>query len=160
WKLKRINRLEQREFKNVSSFENEVENLGRSLIRINGHCNMSCAFCFIDRTVPDFETEGLKRSIEAMAKQNLDHIVLSGGEPTLHPDLPALVAHARALGFRTIEMQSNGVKAADMAYARTLADAGLNKVTVSLHSIDPDHSDKITRLPQAFGKTIKAMHNF
>jgi MoaA/NifB/PqqE/SkfB family radical SAM enzyme len=160
WKLKRINRLDERGVKSVSAFENEVENQGRSLVRINGHCNMSCAFCFIDRTVPDFETEGLKRSIDELATQNLDHLVLSGGEPTLHPDLDALVAHARKLNFRTIEIQSNGVKAAEMAYARRLADAGLNKITVSLHSVDPEHSDKITRLPKAFGKTMAALHNF
>jgi organic radical activating enzyme len=160
WKLKRINRLEERGVKTVSAFENEVENQGRSLVRINGHCNMSCAFCFIDRTVPDFETEGLKRSIDELAAQNLDHLVLSGGEPTLHPDLDVLIAHARGLGFRTIEIQSNGVRAAEMDYARRLAEAGLNKITVSLHSVDPEHSDKITRLPNAFGKTMAALHNF
>jgi MoaA/NifB/PqqE/SkfB family radical SAM enzyme len=160
WRLKPIARLEQRDFKSVSAFDNHAENRGRSLLRINGHCNMSCAFCFIDRTVPDFATDEMKRSIDELAVRNLDHLVLSGGEPTLHPDLPALVAHGRALGFRTIEIQSNGVRAADPAYARLLADAGLNKVTVSLHSVDPEHSDRITRLPGAFQKTIAAMHNF
>lgn len=160
WKLKRINRLEEHGVKNVSAFDNEVENQGRSLVRINGHCNMSCAFCFIDRTVPDFETAGLERAVDALATKNLDHLVLSGGEPTLHPDLERLIAHAKGLGFRTVEIQSNGVKAAEMAYARRLADAGLDKITVSLHSVDPEHSDRITRLPHAFGKTMAAMHNF
>lgn len=160
WKLKRINRLEERGVKSVSTFDNETEHRGRSLVRVNGHCNMSCAFCFIDRTVPDFEAEGLRRSIDELAARNLDHLVLSGGEPTLHPDLAALVAHAKGLGFRTIEIQTNGVKAADPAYARRLAEAGLNKVTISLHSVDREHSDKITRLPGAFDKTIRAMHHF
>jgi len=160
WKLKRINRLEEHGVKNVSAFSNDVENQGRSLIRINGHCNMSCSFCFIDRTVPDFETEGLKRAIDDLATQNLDHLVLSGGEPTLHPDLDVLIAHAKALGFRTVEIQSNGVKAAEIDYAKRLSDAGLNKITVSLHSVDPEHSDKITRLPGGFGKTMAALHNF
>lgn len=160
WKLKRINRLEEHGMNNVSAFSNEVENQGRSLVRINGHCNMSCGFCFIDRTVPDFDTEGLKRAIDTLAAQNLDHLVLSGGEPTLHPDLDVLVAHAKALGFRTVEIQSNGVKAAELGYAKRLAEAGLDKITVSLHSVDPEHSDKITRLPGAFGKTMAAMHNF
>ena len=31
---------------------------------------------------------------------------------------------------------------------------------MSLHSIDPEHSDRITRLPNAFPKTVQAMHNF
>lgn len=160
WRLKRINDLEQKDFQNVAAFENDQENNGRSLIRINGHCNMSCAFCFVDRTVPDYPSARVLADIDALAAKNLDHLVLSGGEPTLHPDLPRFIARAKALGFRTIEMQSNGVKAADPDYARALVEAGLNKVTVSLHSIDPEHSDRITRLPGAFAKTVAAMHNF
>ncbi len=160
WRLKQANRLAEREYKNVSDFENDDESNGRALLRINGHCNMSCAFCFVDRTVPDFEAETILGHIERMAARNPSHLVLSGGEPTLHPDLPRFIARGRELGFRTIEIQSNGVRAADPAYAQTLTDAGLTKVTVSLHSIDPAHSDKITRLPGAFAKTLKSMHNF
>lgn len=160
WRLKRINDLEHKDFSNVAAFDNDGESNGRSLIRINGHCNMSCAFCFVDRTVPDFPAERVLADIEALAKRNLDHLVLSGGEPTLHPELATFTARAKELGFRTIEMQSNGVRAADLNYARKLVDAGLNKVTFSLHSIDPEHSDRITRLPGAFPKTLAAMHNF
>lgn len=160
WRLKRINDLEQKDFHNVAAFDNDLENNGRSLIRINGHCNMSCAFCFVDRTVPDYPAARVLADIEALAARNLDHLVLSGGEPTLHPDLARFIARARELGFRTIEMQSNGVKTADADYAKTLADAGLNKVTVSLHSIDPAHSDEITRLPGAFGKSLASLHHF
>ena len=160
WKLRRLNRLEERDYKYVSEFENEFESSARSLVRINGHCNMACAFCFVDRTVPDFEYDSLAQQIDRLAARQTNHLVLSGGEPTLHPRLTDLVRHARGLGFRTIEMQSNGVRAADMGYARALADAGMNKVTVSLHSADPEQSDEITRLPKAFGKTMRAMHNF
>lgn len=160
WNLKRANTLEKRDFKNVSDFENDEEGNGRSLLRINGHCNMSCAFCFVDRTVPDFDADDILGQIERMARKDPSHLVLSGGEPTLHPALPRFIARGRELGFRTVEIQTNGVKAASPEYAKVLADAGLTKVTVSLHSVDPEQSDKITRLPQAFGKTIAAMHHF
>ena len=160
WNLKRANTLEQRDFKNVSDFDNDTEGNGRALLRINGHCNMSCAFCFVDRTVPDFDADDILGQIERMAKRDPSHLVLSGGEPTLHPALPRFIARGKELGFRTVEIQTNGVKAAVPEYAKTLADAGLTKITVSLHSVDPEQSDKITRLPQAFGKTIASMHNF
>ncbi len=161
WKLRRINRLEQFEYRNVSPFQNDSPVNPRGLLRINGHCNMSCSFCFVDRTVPDFDLAQLKEETQAMARSGTRHLVLSGGEPTLHPELAELIRFAKALGsFDVIEMQSNGVKCADLAYTRELVEAGLNKVTVSLHSIDPEHSDKITRLPNAFAKTVQAMHNF
>jgi MoaA/NifB/PqqE/SkfB family radical SAM enzyme len=161
WKLRRINRLEEFEYRNISPFKNESPVNPRGLIRINGHCNMSCAFCFVDRTAPDFAVDQLEQEIAQMARDGTRHLVLSGGEPTLHPRLADLIRFARELGaFEVIEMQSNGVKSADLAYARELVDAGLNKVTFSLHSVDPEHSDAITRLPKAFGKTIQAIHNF
>jgi MoaA/NifB/PqqE/SkfB family radical SAM enzyme len=161
WKLRRINSLEQFEYRNISPFQNESPVNPRGLIRINGHCNMSCAFCFVDRTVPDIDLETLRDEIAKMARGGTRHLVISGGEPTIHPQLPEVLRFARSLAvFDVIEMQSNGVKCADFDYARELVDAGLNKVTVSLHSIDPEHSDRITRLPQAFGKTVRAIHNF
>ncbi len=160
WKLRRQNRLEQREYKHHSPFENESAVNPRGLVRINGHCNMSCAFCFVDRTAPDFAEDELRREISDLAAGGTRHLVLSGGEPTLHPDLPGLIEHGRALGFDVIEMQSNGVRAAERAYAESLVSKGLSKVTVSLHSVDPETSDRITRLPQAFGKSIDAIHNF
>jgi molybdenum cofactor biosynthesis enzyme MoaA len=161
WKLRRINKLEQFEYRNVSPFTNESPVNPRGLLRVNGHCNMSCAFCFVDRTVPDIALEELGNDVRAMARGGTRHLVLSGGEPTLHPQLADLIRLAASLGsFDTIEMQSNGVRCADLEYARTLVDAGLNKITVSLHSIDPEHSDRITRLPKAFAKTVQAMHAF
>lgn len=161
WKLRRINKLEQFEYRNVSPFQNDSPINPRGLLRINGHCNMSCSFCFVDRTVPDVDTRELRAEIDKMAQGGTRHLVISGGEPTLHPQLPELIGHARSLGaFDVIEMQSNGVKCADPSYARELVEAGLNKVTVSLHSVDPERSDAITRLPKAFGKTMQALHNF
>ncbi|HZU85823.1 MAG TPA: radical SAM protein [Polyangiaceae bacterium] len=160
WKLRRFNSLEQREFNNISPFENQSKKNTRGIVRINGYCNMSCSFCFIDRTVGDFDKDPLLDEIRQIRASGTDHLVLSGGEPTLHPDLASLVAEAKALGFQTIEIQTNGVKAHEFGYAKRLADAGLNKVTVSLHSVDPERSDEITRLPKAFPQTVAAMHNF
>ena len=63
-----------------------------------------------------------------MARGGTRHLVLSGGEPTLHPQLADLIRFAKSLGaFDVIEMQSNGVKCADMAYARELVEAGLEQ---------------------------------
>ncbi len=96
-----------------------------------------------------------------MARSGTRHFVISGGEPTLHEGLVELVRHAKSLGsFDVIEMQSNGVRCADAGYAHALAEAGLNRVTMSLHCADPEHSDRITRLPGGFAKTVQAMHHF
>ncbi|MBK9030468.1 MAG: radical SAM protein [Myxococcales bacterium] len=97
--------------------------------------------------------------LDRLAARQTDHVVLSGGEPTLHVELPAILAHARARGFATIELQTNGVRCADRAYAETLVAAGLTKATVSLHSMEPATSDAITRMPGAFPRTVAGLHN-
>jgi MoaA/NifB/PqqE/SkfB family radical SAM enzyme len=160
WKLRDLNSLGRRDYKNISPFKNAGGASERGLLRINGHCNMSCAFCFVDRTAPDFAADGLLAEIDRMTEQGTRHVVLSGGEPTLHPDLPRLVRHAAERGATTVEIQTNGVRSANLEYATELVNAGLTKVTVSLHSADAEHSDKITRLPDAFDKTIAAIRNF
>lgn len=158
WRLRPLSSLDEREFKNVSAFENDAPSATqRSLVRVNGHCNMSCAFCFVDRTVPDFDAGSLERALGELRAGGAEHAVLSGGEPTLHPALARLVSHARGLGFRTIELQTNGVRLADEAYAVELVEAGLTKATVSLHSSDPEISDRITRLPGAFVRTERGI---
>lgn len=160
WKLRKHNSLEQRDFTHVSEFKNDVTANPMALVRVNGHCNMSCSFCFIDRTVPDFDPTDLLSEIRTLYASGARHLVLSGGEPTIHPDLPQLVRASKEMGYTIVELHSNGVRAAEFAYAEELKAAGVDQVTVSLHSQNPEKSDEITRLPRAFGKTIQAMHHF
>ena len=160
WKLRPIHSLDRVDYKNASPFQTPGGRAPRTLLRVNGHCNMSCSFCFVDRTVPDFATAELSRTIEQMYRQGGRHLVLSGGEPTLHPDLPELLALGKRLGFDTIEIQTNGVRAADEAYARSLVQAGLTRATMSLHSVRAEESDRVTRLPGGFEKTVRAIDNF
>ncbi|MCS6798902.1 MAG: radical SAM protein [Myxococcota bacterium] len=145
------------DYRNVSPFVGGPPGERRAMLRVNGHCPMRCAFCFVDRSVGDFETAALQSAIDAMARAGADHLVLSGGEPTIHPDLPALVAHARARGLRVIEIQTNGVRCADEGYARRLVDAGLNKATVSLHAFEASRSDDITGMRGAFERTVEGL---
>ena len=161
WKLRRTNRLEEFDYHNVSPFKNDSSANSRGLLRINGRCNMACAFCFVDHSAPDFDLEELKKEAEQMARTGTRHFVISGGEPTLHPGLVELVRFARSLGaFDVVEMQSNGVRCSDAQYAAELAGAGLNRVTFSLHCAEADHSDRITHFPGGFARTVEAMHNF
>jgi MoaA/NifB/PqqE/SkfB family radical SAM enzyme len=159
WRLRPTGHAHEVDYKQISPFDNDHAGHGRTLLRINGHCQMACAFCFVDRSAGDLPLATLTGELDRLAARHVDHVVLSGGEPTLHPELPAIIAHARALGYRTIEIQTNGVRCADRAHAAALVAAGLTKATVSLHSMDPALSDEITRMPRAFGQTIAGLHN-
>lgn len=159
WQLRATRGANEVDYKQISPFDNDNPGEGRTLLRINGHCQMACAFCFVDRTAPDIPLPTLIAELDRLAERHTDHVVFSGGEPTIHTELPALIGHAASLGYRTIEIQTNGVKCADADYARSLVAAGLTKATVSLHSVDGARSDAITRMPNAYPKTIAGIHN-
>jgi molybdenum cofactor biosynthesis enzyme MoaA len=158
WRLRPTRGGGEVEYAQISPFANLAAGRGRGLVRVNGHCQMACAFCFVDRGKGDLPLATIAAEIDAIAGTQRDHLVVSGGEPTLHPDLPAILAHARAAGFATVEVQTNGVRCADRTYAASLVAAGLTKATVSLHSMDPATSDAITRLPGAFPRTVAGLH--
>lgn len=75
-------------------------------------CNLSCHHCYINpgqhgtQRLPLAQiTQWLKTLIQRSPKANL---IFLGGEPTLHPELPAAVLGARELGYASITIDTNG----------------------------------------------------
>ena len=56
-------------------------------------------------------------------------VQLSGGEPTVRDDLPEIVAYAKEVGCKYVQLNSNGLRLAeDEDFTRRLAEAGLSFV--------------------------------
>ncbi len=111
-----------------------------AFLEVTQRCNLGCAFCFAsagdDAADPDLATieswyRSLLRSGEAC------NVQLSGGEPTLRDDLPAIIALGRALGFDFIQVNTNGLRfARDPAYVAALKDAGLASIFLQFDGTD------------------------
>jgi len=102
------------------------------LLEITRRCNLRCRFCFADGGAaeddpPAEELESAVRDIAARCGRPL--LQLSGGEPTLRDDLPALVKCAKEAGCSYVQLNTNGLRlAAEPDYADRLAEAGLDIV--------------------------------
>ena len=104
-----------------------------ALIEITGRCNLGCPVCFADAgggadREPSLVRIGflLDRVLAASGPCNLQ---LSGGEPTVREDLPAIIALARRKGFSFVQLNTNGLRlAAAPDYAVQLKEAGLASV--------------------------------
>ena len=78
-----------------------------------GRCNLSCGFCHNPALVltpdefPDIPVEELLAEL-ASRRNFIDGVVVSGGEPTLDPALPALLGEVRALGLQ-VKLDTNGL---------------------------------------------------
>ena len=114
-------------------------------ISVTDRCNFRCRYC-MPREVfgPDFEFlprdqiltfEEIARLAGLFAGLGVRKLRLTGGEPTLRADLPGLVAQLREAAPETdIALTTNGSLLTRLA--RPLADAGLDRVTVSLDTLD------------------------
>jgi MoaA/NifB/PqqE/SkfB family radical SAM enzyme len=124
-----------------------------SIIRVQFHCNQSCAFCFVSTHLPAMDDADVRAAIvEAGARGH--KIVLSGGEPTLHPRLVEYVALAHAHSRFPVELQTNAVRLDDPALVESLRAAGLAEAFVSLHGATAERSDAVTQAPGTFARTV------
>ncbi len=108
-------------------------------------CQLSCPICYTynrpDRSYfMDREEMGRLMS-DTLAKAGpLDIVNLTGGEPTCHPDILALLDECRRPEVGRVTMNSNGLRLAeDEALCRELADRGVD-VILSLHTLRPETS--------------------
>ena len=120
-------------------------------VSLTDRCNLRCQYCMpaegldwlpTDATLTDDELNRLIRiGVEMLGIRD---VRFTGGEPLLRRSLPALVAATKALpsGPRTA-MTSNGLGLKHTA--RALAEAGLDRVNISLDTTDPATFEKITR---------------
>lgn len=111
------------------------------LLEVTQRCNLQCAVCFADAgsmNVADPSLERISWLLQrAMAAAGPCNLQLSGGEPTLRDDLPRIIEAARRAGYTFIQLNSNGIRlAADPAYVRQLADAGLSAVFLQFDGVD------------------------
>jgi len=113
----------------------------------NETCNQACRFCDARRPrerASIAAAPAVRRRIQAARDAGASELVLTGGEPTLRPDLPALVAHAAADGVRVV-LETNAARI-DGALARRLHEAGLHTARVHLPAWG-DALDAITGRP-------------
>ncbi len=125
-----------------------LDTLGRPLhdlrISVTDRCNFRCVYCmpkeifgkdyqFLPRAeILTFEE--IERLVRIFVSLGVRKIRLTGGEPLVRRDLERLVEKLARIGDLDLTLTTNGSLLAQKA--RTLADAGLRRVTVSLDSLD------------------------
>lgn len=119
-------------------------------VSVTDHCNLRCTYCMPADGLPwlagpqMLSDEELHRVIGIFVGLGVRQVRLTGGEPLLRPGLTGLVAAIAALRPRPgIALTTNGVLLA--RHAAALADAGLDRVNVSLDSVDPATYAALTR---------------
>jgi len=130
-------------------------------INLGKACNNRCVFCLDgmpkreDRSYMPWET--LKAEIDRWSAAGHRSLGFLGGEPTTYPNLPRAVAYARAAGFSRIAIATNATKLRLSHFTDKVLEAGLTRVTVSMHGHTAELEDRLTRVPGNFEKKCTAL---
>ncbi len=104
-------------------------------------CNLDCAYCNeYDKTSTPVPLETMLRRIDRLADLGTTIITLSGGEPTLHPDLDAIIRRIRDRGAIATLITNGLLLTPDRISA--LNRSGLDYLQISIDNVAPDDVSK------------------
>lgn len=135
-------------------------------IKLGYSCNDACVHCVVDdfRDVlraqgmrQDRSTEEYRRLLQESRSRG-DSVVFTGGEPTLRKDLADLLEFARDLGYQ-IQLQSNGRRFADGAFADRLSGIGRIVYVIALHGPEAAVHDAVTQRVGSYDETVRGIRN-
>ena len=129
------------------SWDREIKSVR---VSVTDKCNFRCTYCmpadgleWLGRQeILSFEE--IARLVGVLARLGVDEVRLTGGEPLVRRDLPTLVGMlAQTEGVRDLSLTTNGVLLD--RFARPLVEAGLQRLNVSLDSLNHVRFAEITR---------------
>jgi GTP 3',8-cyclase len=124
-------------------------------ISVTDRCNFRCVYCMPAEGLswlPKHEIlsyEEIAEVVRQLAPLGLRRLRITGGEPTIRPDLERLIAMLRAVPeIEDIALSTNGVKLPELA--TTLRAAGLDRVNMSADSLRPERIAALARRSTRF----------
>jgi len=131
----------------------------RNWVRLTFDCNDRCVFCLDAHT-----HDGTNRAREEVKQQILDgrrkgaqRLILSGGEPTIHPDFVDFVRLGKLAGYRKVQTVTNGRMFAYGEFLRRALDAGLGEITFSIHGPNAKIHDALVGTKGAFEEEVMGL---
>jgi MoaA/NifB/PqqE/SkfB family radical SAM enzyme len=124
----------------------------RNWVRLSYDCNNHCTFC-LDSNAHDGTMRAnmdIKVQIIEGRKKGADRLILSGGEPTMHPNFLDFVKLGKRAGYPKVQTVTNGRMFKYPEFLETAAKNGLDEITFSLHGHNAKLHDALVGTPGAF----------
>lgn len=131
-----------------------IDGFGRRIdylrLSVTDRCDLRCSYCMPDGFQSDEEPrewltfDELERLAGIFVRQGIKRIRLTGGEPLLRRNLSDLAGRiARLPGLKDLSLSTNGTQLSKQA--EKLRQAGVNRLNVSLDSLDPNRVEAISK---------------
>ncbi len=133
----------------------------RHWVRLTRLCNQRCIFCLDawNHNGTYVDSQQLYQYIELGARLGRERLILSGGEPSIHPDYIRFIRYGKKVGYDWVQTVTNGMMFAYPEFTRRALAAGLDEVTMSVHGHTPRIQDRLVGVKGAFDKAIQGIRN-
>jgi GTP 3',8-cyclase len=118
-------------------------------VSVTDRCNFRCVYCRSanpETHMPArelLEWDEYERLVRLLVGLGIRKVRVTGGEPMVRPGVEDFIARLKALGIQDISMTTNGYLLADRCH--DLAAAGMNRINISLDSLNRERFERITR---------------
>jgi MoaA/NifB/PqqE/SkfB family radical SAM enzyme len=162
-KREQLRREKPRVYEKIMAFDEKVkrgESIAIIQFQYNYRCNFKCDHCSIKgfqgkKNARSFTLADVKELSRQADELGLANIVITGGEPLVFPDFDELVAAIDPQKFY-ITSDSNGWLL-DAAKAKHLKAIGVDKIQLSLDSLDAKEHDDFRHAPGSFDRCVRAI---
>ncbi len=131
-----------------------LDRFGRQInylrVSVIDHCNLRCVYCMplhgvrLTRPQELLSPQEIEQVVRAAASLGFTKVRLTGGEPTLRPDLEEIVQRIASIRrIRDLSMTTNGILLPRLA--AKLRDAGLKRVNIHLDALHPGRLQRVMR---------------
>ncbi|HNX91040.1 MAG TPA: radical SAM protein [Candidatus Omnitrophota bacterium] len=143
------------------------EHVGRksplAFIEITTRCNMLCPVCYADAAAKgkDMPLEDVNRILDTIAKEDKNtHVILIGGEPTIHKDFFRILDRLRENGLmKRAFIATNCITTANKEFSKRIHDAGIKKFYLAFDGTDREACKNIRGSYVAYDSLRKALQN-
>jgi MoaA/NifB/PqqE/SkfB family radical SAM enzyme len=133
----------------------------RNWVRLTFDCNDRCIFC-LDSDTHDGrmrDPDEVKAQILEGRRNGAERLILSGGEPTIHPRYVDFIRLGRAAGYARIQTVTNGRMFSYREFLTRCVDAGLGEITFSIHGADAKVHDALVGVKGAYDEEIAGLRH-
>ena len=135
-------------------------------IDLTNRCNMGCPICFANAGAKGFVYEPTYeqvlqqlRVLREMDPSPATAVQFTGGEPTLHPDFLRIIAATREMGFSHIQIATNGLRHAELDFARASAEAGVHTLYLQFDGVGEEPYRQTRNFPGIWEKKLACLDN-
>ena len=131
----------------------------RNWVRLTFDCNNHCVFC-LDTLTHDGQMRDaneVKQQILDGARKGAQRLILSGGEPTMHPNYVDFIRLGKLAKYRKIQTVTNGRAFSYKQFLTRCLDAGLDEITFSIHGPNARIHDALVGAKGAFDQEVAGL---